>query len=238
MKLDILAFAAHPDDVEIACSGTVAKYIAEGKKVGIVDLTAGELGSRGSAELRKIEAEKSTKILGISYRANLGLADGFFEHNQESILKIIEQIRHTQPEIIFAPTISDRHPDHGRAAKLVADASFYSGLRKIESKFNNTIQSAYRPKALYHYIQDYFLDPDFVIDITPYFDKKMESILAFDSQFYNPKSTEPVTPISTPEFLEGIKARSLQMGRLIHVKYGEGFKAARTPGVKNIFDLF
>lgn len=238
MKLDILAFAAHPDDVEIACSGTVAKYIAEGKKVGIVDLTAGELGSRGSAELRKIEAEKSTKILGISYRANLGLADGFFEHNQESILKIIEQIRHTQPEIIFAPTINDRHPDHGRAAKLVADASFYSGLRKIESKFNNTIQSAYRPKALYHYIQDYFLDPDFVIDITPYFDKKMESILAFDSQFYNPKSTEPVTPISTPEFLEGIKARSLQMGRLIQVKYGEGFKAARTPGVKNIFDLF
>lgn len=238
MKLDVLAIAAHPDDVEIAASGTVLKCIAEGKKVGILDLTRGELGTRGSVELRKKEAEKSSQILGISYRKNLGLPDGFFVHDQASILKVIEQIRDTQPEIVLAPTINDRHPDHGRAAKLVVDACFYSGLIKIETQYQQKEQIAYRPKALYHYIQDYFLDPDFVIDITPYFEKKMESILAFDSQFYNPNSEEPVTPISTPEFLEGIKARSLQMGRLIQVKYGEGFKAARTPGVKDLFDLF
>ena len=200
MKLDILAFGAHPDDVEISCAGTILKHIELGYKCGIVDLARGELGTRGSGELRLIEAEKAQQILGVDVRENLGFADGFFQNDREHQLPIIEMIRKYRPEIVLANSVHDRHPDHGKGAKLVADACFLSGLIKIE-----TGQEAWRPKAVYHYIQDEFIHPDLTVDITPYFDKKVESILAYGSQFYDPESAEPETPISGKGFLRFLK---------------------------------
>lgn len=228
MKLDILAFAAHPDDIELACSGTLLKHIAMGKKVGIIDLTRGELGTRGSAELRAIEANKSSEIMGIQVRENLEMADGFFENNSINQLKIIEVIRKYQAELILANAIEDRHIDHGRAAELVHNAAFLSGLAKIET---NKL-SPWRPKKTIHYIQDYYLKPDLVIDITPYFEKKKECILAFSSQFYNPESKEPETPISSKLFFDFLEARSREIGRLIGVEFGEGFNT-KTPIICN-----
>ncbi|MFT5019782.1 MAG: bacillithiol biosynthesis deacetylase BshB1, partial [Polaribacter sp.] len=207
MKLDILAFGAHPDDVEISCAGTILKHIELGYKCGIVDLTRGELGTRGSGELRLIEAEKAQQILGIDARENLGFADGFFQNDREHQLPIIEVIRKYRPEIVLANSVHDRHPDHGKGAKLVADACFLSGLIRIE-----TGQEAWRPKVVYHYIQDEFIHPDLTVDITPYFNKKIESILAYSSQFYDPESAEPDTPISGKEFLNFLKARAQVMG--------------------------
>lgn len=237
MKLDILAFAAHPDDIELACSGTLMKHIQQGKKVGIIDLTQGELGSRGSAELRHQEAQDASKIMGVTFRNNLKMEDGFFQHSKENLVKIIEQIRRFQPEIVLANAIEDRHPDHGRASKLVSEACFLAGLRKVETEFDGEKQAIYRPKIVYHYIQDRYIKPDFVIDMTEFYERKMEAIMAYKSQFYNPKSTEPQTPISGKDFLDSLNGRMAEFGRSIGVFYAEGFTVERTIGVDSLFDL-
>lgn len=237
MKLDILAFAAHPDDVELSCAGTLLRHIAAGKQVGVVDLTQGELGSRGTAALRKEEAAKASAILGIHYRHNLGMRDGFFTIDEAHQRLIIEQIRLCRPEIVLANAVSDRHIDHGRAAKLVAEACFLSGLRQIKTTWDGIAQEAWRPRAVYHYIQDRYLKPDLVVDITEHFPTKLEAIKAFGSQFYDPNSDGPMTPISRPDFLDFIEARAREMGRLVPVTYGEGFTVERAPGVVDLTQL-
>jgi bacillithiol biosynthesis deacetylase BshB1 len=237
MKVDILAIGVHPDDVELSCSGTILKHIALGKTVGILDLTLGELGTRGNAELRTKEANASAKLLGVSFRTQLNLKDGFFENNEASQRLIIEQIRACQPEIVLCNAISDRHPDHGRSAQLAADSCFYSGLIKIETHLNGQKQTCWRPKAVYHYIQDHFIKPDFVIDVTEYIEKKHEAILAYSTQFYDPRSKEPETPISSKDFLDSVNAKMMVHGRPIGVKYAEGFTSSRYIGVKDLFDL-
>ncbi len=237
MKLDILAIGVHPDDIELSASGTILKHIALGKTVGILDLTLGELGTRGNANLRTQEANHSAKILGVSVREQLTMADGFFENNETHQKQIIQIIRKFQPELILCNAVSDRHPDHGRSAKLASDACFYSGLVKIETKENGVIQKPWRPKAVYHYIQDNFIEPDFVIDITSFMDKKMESIMAYSSQFFDPNSKEPETPISSASFIEYLKAKSTLFGRAINCDYAEGFTVDRYIGVDNLFDL-
>lgn len=237
MKLDILAIGIHPDDVELSCSGTILKHIAQGKKVGILDLTIGELGSRGSGELRLIEAKNAAKVLGVEVRENLGLADGFFRNDKESQAEIIKIIRKYKPEIVLANAIKDRHPDHGRASKLISEACFYSGLVKIETAINGINQDKWRPTAVYHYIQDRFIKPDFVVDVTAFVDKKIEAIQCFKSQFFDPSSNEPKTPISGEEFLDFIKARMMQYGREINVKYAEGFTSEKYIGVEDLLTL-
>lgn len=237
MKIDILAIGVHPDDIELSCSGTLLHHIAMGKSVALLDLSCGELGTRGSAELRLQEAEQAAKLLGAKVRGNLEMADGFFQYSKENVLKIVEFIRWLKPDIVLANAVSDRHPDHGRAAKLTADACFYAGLRKIETEWGDEPQEAWRPKAVYHYIQDHNLKPDFVVDITPYMDKKMEVIMAYRSQFYDPASDEPETPISGKGFLEFVRGKNAMYGRPAGFTYGEGFKVARTIGVQNLFDL-
>ncbi len=232
LKLDILAFAAHPDDIELSCSGTLMHHIAMGKKVGIVDLTRGELGTRGSAELRDEEALKSSKIMGINARENLGMPDGFFENNRENQFKIIEIIRKYQPELVLANALNDRHIDHGRAAELIHNACFLSGLSKITTGS----LAAWRPKRILHYIQDYYATPDVVVDITPWYEKKKECILAFSSQFYNPESKEPETPISSLGFFKFLEARSREMGRCIGVEYGEGFISPTPIQLNNLLE--
>jgi len=237
MKIDILAIGVHPDDVELSCAGTILKHIAQGKTVGILDLTIGELGSRGSGALRLIEADNAGKVLGVKFRENIGLADGFFENDKESQLEIIKIIRKYQPEVVLANAITDRHPDHGRASKLISDACFYSGLIKIETELEGIKQDKWRPKAVYHYIQDRFLKPDFVVDVTPFVDKKIEAIKCFSSQFFDPNSKEPQTPISGEQFFDFIKGRMMQFGREIGVDYAEGFNAERYIGVEDIMGL-
>lgn len=237
MKVDILAIGVHPDDVELSCSGTIAKHIAMGKTAGILDLTRGELGTRGNAGLRTIEANNSAKILGVSFRTQLNFKDGFFESNEAHQREVIEQIRKHQPEIVLCNAVSDRHPDHGRAAKLVADACFYSGLSKIHTQLDGAEQKAWRPKVLYHYIQDNYIHPDFVIDITDYKDIKHQAIMAFSSQFYDPKSKEPETPISSKAFLDYLDSKMAIWGRCIGVRYAEGYTVNRYPGVNSLFDL-
>lgn len=237
MKVDILAIGAHPDDVELSCSGTVLKHIAAGKKAGIVDLTLGELGTRGNSKLRTKEAMNAAKILGVAFRDQLNMADGFFANDEKHQIQLIEKIRLYRPEIVLCNAVSDRHPDHGKAANLVADACFYSGLSKVKTKAIGKEQLPWRPKAVYHYIQDNFIRPDFVIDITEFMNKKMKAIHAFESQFYNPKSKESQTPISSMEFLESVKAKNSIFGRAIGVKYAEGFTVNRYPGVNSLFDL-
>ncbi len=234
MKLDILAIGVHPDDIELGCSGTILKHIAQGKKVGIIDLTKGELGSRGSGELRLIEAANSAKILGVSIRENLGYADGFFVNDKEHQLGIIQILRKYQPDVVLSNAPKDRHPDHGRASQLVSESCFYSGLVRIETEYNGLNQELWRPKAVYNYIQDRFLKPDFVVDVTPFIDQKMESILAFSSQFYNPESELPETPISSKKFFNFIKARMANFGRDINVDYAEAFTVERLIGVEDI----
>lgn len=232
MKLDILAFGAHPDDVEISCAGTILKHIDLGYTCGIVDLTRGELGTRGSAELRDQESQKASQILGLSARENLGFKDGFFQIDEQHQLPIIRAIRKYKPEIVLANSVHDRHPDHGRAAKLVAESCFLAGLVKID-----TGQEAWRPKTVYHYIQDEFVQPDLSIDVTPFFDKKIESIKAYSSQFYDPESAEPNTPISGKDFFEFLKGRARTFGRPIGVELAEGFTKSRNVGVRTLFDL-
>ena len=238
MKVDILAIGVHPDDVELCASGTILKHLDLGYTVAICDLTQGELGTRGSGPLRLQEAEKAKQILGISHRENLGMADGFFYYNEENIKKIAKVIRKYKPEIVLANAVTDRHPDHGRASKLISDACFYAGLVKIETRDDEgLIQSAWRPKAVYHYIQDRNLKADFVVDITQYLDKKIESIMAYSSQFFDPESKEPETPISSKAFIDYMKAKNRAYGRDIGAEYAEAFTVERNMGVKNLFDL-
>lgn len=237
IKLDILAFGAHPDDVELGCGGTIAKEIALGKKVGIVDLTRGELGTRGTAAIRDNEAAKSAKILGVTMRENLNMRDGFFINDEQHQLDIIRILRKYKPEIVLCNAIDDRHIDHGKGSKLVSDACFLSGLRKIETEFNHENQEAWRPKHVYHYIQWKNITPDFVVNISGFIEKKVEAILAYDSQFYNPNTNEPETPIATKNFLESLNYRSQDLGRLIGVDYAEGFTVERHLGVNSLGDL-
>lgn len=242
MKVDILAIGAHPDDIELSCSGTLLRHLDHGKTVGLLDLTRGELGTRGSAEIRDAEAARAAELMGAAFRKNLHMPDGFFDYNQENIIKIIEVIRWCQPEIVLANAISDRHPDHGKAARLIADACFYSGLVKIITHDEDgQVQDRWRPNALYHYIQDHNLEPDFVVDITPFIDKKIELVLAFRSQFYLPDAKEFEkelnTPISGKDFVAFLRAKAHSYGRIAGFDYAEGFTAARTPGVVNLFDL-
>lgn len=237
MKLDILCFGAHPDDVELGCSGTVAKEVSLGKKVGVIDLTRGELGTRGSVEIRNAEAQKAAEILGLSVRENLNMRDGFFVNDEAHQMKIIQMIRKYKPEIVICNAIDDRHIDHGKGSKLVSDACFLSGLRKIETSLNNEIQEAWRPKVVYHYIQWKNIEPDFVVDISEFIDVKTKSILAYSSQFYTENSNEPVTPIATKNFLESIHYRSQDFGRLVGVEYAEGFTVERYLAVNSLSDL-
>ena len=237
MKLDILAFGAHPDDVELGCGGTIAKEISLGKKIGIIDLTRGELGTRGSKEIRHAEAAKAAEILGISIRENLNMRDGFFVNDESHQLEIIKILRKYKPEIVLCNAIDDRHIDHGKGSKLVSDACFLSGLTKIETKLNDEIQEAWRPKLVYHYIQWKNIQPDFVVDISGFNDIKVAAILAYSSQFYNPDSKEPETLIASKNFLESLSYRNQDLGRLIGVDYAEGFTVERFLAVKSLSDL-
>ena len=237
MKLDILAFGAHPDDVELGCGGTIAKEISLGKKVGIIDLTRGELGTRGSVEIRNQEAAAAAKILGVSVRENLDMRDGFFVNDEAHQLKIIKMIRKYQPEIVICNAIDDRHIDHGKGSQLVSDACFLSGLIKKETKIDGIKQEAWRPKLVYHYIQWKNITPDFVIDITGFNEKRVEAVLAYNSQFYNPNSNEPETPIASKNFLESLNYRAQDLGRLIGTDYAEGFTVERYLAVNSLSDL-
>lgn len=237
MKLDILAFGAHPDDVELSAAGTLLHYAHQGKHIGIIDLTEGELGTRGSVESRYEEASAAAQILGIQYRTNLRLPDGFFENNQAAKLKIIEQIRLHQPEIVLANALHDRHPDHARAGQLVAEACFLAGLRKIHTTHQGQEQTAYRPRLVLHYIQDYHQVPSFVQDVSPYVSQKIEAIKAYKTQFFDPNSAEPNTPISGALFFDFLKGRMLEMGRPAGYNYAEGFVLNRWFGVQDIFAL-
>ncbi|WP_101357744.1 bacillithiol biosynthesis deacetylase BshB1 [Raineya orbicola] len=233
MKLDILVFAAHPDDAELSCSGTLALHIAQGSKVGIIDLTQGELGTRGNIQTRQKEAEKASQILGLHLRENLGFADGFFRNDKEHQLAIIHKIRQYKPKIVLTNAITDRHPDHARAAELVRDACFLAGLRKIE-----TFQEAHRPDFVYHFIQDRYIQPTFVVDITDFWEIKKQAILAYTTQFNAPKGdSEPQTYISTPEFFDFIEARAKEFGHQIGAIYGEGFTTSRMIGVNSLWHL-
>lgn len=236
----IVAFAAHPDDVELSCSGTLIKHAKAGHKCIVVDLTRGELGTRGNADLRDKEAAEAAKIMGLANRHNLGMADGFFEVNNENIIKIIREIRYFKPDIILANAPEDRHPDHAKGAELVKKAAFYSGLKKIETQYNGQKQEPHRADSLYHYIQDNYLKPDFAVDIDGFWDEKLKSIAAYSSQFYTGDENhdnEPQTPISSKAFIDFLKGRAGQFGRIINSTYAEGFIASRTPGVKDLSSL-
>ncbi|PQB06553.1 bacillithiol biosynthesis deacetylase BshB1 [Polaribacter filamentus] len=237
MKLDILAFGAHPDDVELGCGATIAKEISLGKKVGIIDLTRGELGTRGSADLRDKEAANAAGILGVSVRENLGFADGFFTNDKEHQLEIIKMIRKYQPEIVLCNAIDDRHIDHPKGSSLVSDACFLSGLIKVETQLKGVLQEKWRPKLVYHYLQWKSIEPHFVVDVTGFMDVKTKSILAYSSQFYNPRSNEPETPITSKNFIDSIHYRAKDLGRLIGVDYAEGFTTERYAAVENLSKL-
>ena len=236
-KLDILAIGAHPDDVEMSCGATLAKEISLGKKVGILDLTRGELGTRGSAEIRDQEAAKAAEILGVSFRHNLQFSDGFFVNNTASQLEVIRILRAYRPEIVLCNAIDDRHIDHGKGSRLVSDACFLSGLRKIETHYKGEEQEAWRPKHVYHYIQWKELEPDFVVDVTGFMEKKLEAVFAYKSQFYDENSDEPNTPISSKNTQESLSYRNRNLGRLIGTEYGEGYTVERYPAVVSLSDL-
>ncbi|WP_297693892.1 bacillithiol biosynthesis deacetylase BshB1 [uncultured Eudoraea sp.] len=240
MKLDILVFGAHPDDAELGAGATIAKATAHGKKVGIVDMTRGELGTRGTPEIRDQEAEKAAKILGIAVRENLEFADGFFINDKKHQLAVIQMVRKYQPDIVLCNAIEDRHIDHAKGSKLVSDACFLSGLVKIDSKLpgDDEWQQAWRPKQVYHYIQWKNLDPDFVVDVSGFITKKMDAISAYASQFYDPKSKEPNTPISSKNFTDSIAYRARDLGRLVGVEHAEGFNVERQIAVNNLWDIF
>ncbi|WNJ19874.1 bacillithiol biosynthesis deacetylase BshB1 [Pontibacter sp. G13] len=237
MKLDVLIFAAHPDDAELGCGGTILKWTAAGKKVGIVDLTRGELGSRGTADLRDQEAADSAQILGLSIRENLRFRDGFFVHDESHELAVIQAIRHYRPEIVLANAPSDRHPDHGRGSKLVRDAAFKSGLRMISTSRDGQVQEHWRPKRLFHYIQDHYLEPSFVVDVTPHWERKMEAIRAFKSQFFDPNATGPQTYISSQDFWHFLEARARTMGHRVGATFGEGFISETPLQIHDPLDL-
>ena len=237
MKLDILAFGVHPDDIELSCAGTLLVEKNRGKKVGIIDLTRGELGTRGTAETREEEAGNSAKILGVDVRENLEMADAFFRNDEENQRKIITVLRKYQPEIVLCNAPEDRHPDHGRSAKLVADATFLAGLRKIETFDGKVKQEIWKPSYVFNYVQDQYFTPTFVIDISDVIDTKIEAIKAFKTQFFSSGSNdkEPQTYISTPEFLESVINRSKMYGKMIGVKHAEGYISKKMIGM-NSFD--
>jgi len=235
--VDILAIGVHPDDIELNCSGTLLHQMAQGSIVAIVDMTKGELGTRGNAVLRLKESKKAAQILGVKYRENLGMADGWFRNTKENQLKVIQMIRRYRPKVLICNAIKDRHPDHGRASELVSEAAFYAGLSKISTKDKGKVQLPWRPLATYHAIQDRYIKPDFLVDITPYHSQKMESILAYGSQFYQAGQKGPETPISGKSFLLAIDARMRDFGRVLQVDFAEGFTVERSIGVKNLLDL-
>ena len=237
MKLDILAFGAHPDDVELGCGATIAKEIAAGKAVGIIDLTRGELGTRGTAEIRDQEATAAKTILGAKVRENLAFADGFFINDKEHQLEVIKYIRKYQPDLVLCNAIDDRHIDHPKGSKLVSDACFLAGLEKIETTLDGIVQKKWRPKQVYHYVQWKNIEPDVVVDVTGFIDKKMEAVMAYGSQFYDPNSKEAETPITSKNFIDSVKYRSQDLGRLIGVDFAEGFTVERYVGVKSLTDL-
>ena len=236
-KIDILAIGAHPDDIELGAAGTLIKHVNMGCSVGMLDLTRGELGSRGNADLRGKEAELAKNYISASFRDNLGLKDGFIEEDEQSVKLLVQKIRLYRPKIILCNAVRDRHPDHGVAASLVLKAVFSAGLPKIETLHHGTPQKPFRPNSVYHYIQDRWIDPDFVIDVTEEFEDKMNAVMCFKSQFYDPNSNEPNTPISSKEFLSSLESKALLCGRIIGVKYGEGFTKSRAIGVQNLLDL-
>ena len=235
--IHILAIGVHPDDVELSCGGTVIKHIELGYRVGMLDLTRGELGTRGNAELRLKEAEDARALVGAEFRENLSLEDGFFVNDKESKIALIKRIRHHRPKIVLANSITDRHPDHGRAAKFVSEACYLSGLAKIETEVDGVLQEKWRPDQVYHYIQDHHIKPDLVIDISGYLERKFEMIACFKSQFYDPNSEEDNTPISSKEFLDMLEGRAVDFGRRIGVVHGEGFTSDKYVGAAHFFDL-
>ena len=237
MKLDILAIGAHPDDVELGCGATIAKEVYHGKKVGILDLTRGELGTRGTAQTREEEATNGARILGAVVRENLGFADGFFVNDRNHQLEVIKMIRKYQPEIVLCNAIDDRHIDHGKGSRLVSDACFLSGLMKIETEYDGKLQEKWRPKLVYHYVQWKNIEPDIVVDVTGFIDKKMEAMGAFKTQFFDPESKAPQTPISSKNFTDSIDYRARDLGRLIGTEHAEGFTVERYAAVKSLFDL-
>lgn len=239
MKLDILAIGAHPDDVELGCGATIAKEVANGKKVGIIDLTRGELGTRGTAETRDEESANAAKILNVEVRDNMEFADGFFVNDKQHQLEIIKMIRKYRPEVVLCNAIDDRHIDHGKGSQLVSDACFLSGLIKIDTKIEDEDgwQEPWRPKHVYHYIQWKNIEPDFVVDVSGYIDTKMEAVLAYKTQFYDASSKEPETPISSKNFTDSVEYRARDLGRLIGVAHGEGFTVERYVAVDSVFDI-
>lgn len=237
MKLDILVLAAHPDDAELSCGGTIASHVAMGKKVGIVDFTRGELGTRGTVDIREEEARASSHVLGISVRDNLEMADGFFQNDREHQLAVIKKIRQYRPDIVIANSVSDRHPDHGRGAELSRDACFLSGLRMIETEFEGSKQEQWRPKQVWHMIQSIYIKPDLVVDVSDYWQVKMEAIRCFRSQFDAEEGDEPGTFLTTPIFMKFIEARAQELGHAIGAAYGEGFTNDKQLGVTSLYDL-
>ena len=236
-KLDILVIAAHPDDAELGCAGTIAAHVSKGYKVGIVDLTHGEMGTRGTPDIRLEESAAAAQALGLSARENMGFKDIYFKDDEFHQLELIKVIRKYQPDIVLANAVTDRHPDHGKGSSLATNACFMSGLVKIDTSYEGVRQEAWRPKLVYHYIQNNYIEPDFIVDITPYWDTKIASIMAFKSQFFDPSSQEPSSFISTPEFLPFVESRARDFGHRIMTKYGEGFTVERYIGVKDLFDL-
>jgi bacillithiol biosynthesis deacetylase BshB1 len=236
-QVDILCITAHPDDVEISMAGTVLHHRAQGRSVGLVELTAGELGTRGTPEIRRQEADAAARVLGVSFRYQLGLADGFFRADRESLLAVVRAVRAHRPRVVLTNAVHDRHPDHGRGAALVSEACFLSGLRRIATGIDGKPQEAWRPVHVLHAIQDRYIAPDLVVDITPFWEKKMEALHCFRSQFHDPTSTEPVSPISRPDFLPFLEGRAREMGRLIGSTFGEGYTTARPPAVRDLLQL-
>ena len=237
IKLDILAIGAHPDDVELGCAGTIAKEISKGKKVGIIDLTRGELGTKGDANTRDTESNDAANLLGVEFRENLNFSDCFFSNDKEHQLKLVEVIRKYKPDLVICNAVQDRHIDHSKAAKLVTDACFLSGLKKIETTCESISQDPWRPVNVYHYIQWNNNEPDFVVDISDFIKNKLDAVMCYKSQFYDPNDNSEVTPISTKNFLDSIEYRARDLGRLTGVEYAEGFNALRTPIVNHISDL-
>lgn len=238
MKLDILVLAPHPDDAELGCGGTIARHTAQGLKVGIIDFTQGELSTRGTPEIRQKEAAEAAKVLGVTVRENLGLADGFFVNDRVTRIELIRKIRTYCPTIILASAVEDRHPDHGRAAALAQDVFFLSGLEKIKTADHQGMEQApWRPSVMYHYIQSQYLTPHFIVDISEQWEQKEKAIRSYKSQFFDPQSKEPETYISRQGFLDMVKARAVDFGLSIGAGFGEGFTIRRTPGVRRLTDL-
>ena len=235
--IDILAFGVHPDDIELGCGGTLIKHVNLGYKVGLVDLTRGEMGTRGDISTRAKESEAASNIIGASFRINLKMEDAFIEINKENILKIVTVLRQYKPTLVLCNAVRDRHPDHAIASKLVSKACFTAGLLKVQTKLNEKKQLPHRPNAIYHYIQDRWIDPQIIVDISDHFETKTKAVLAYKSQFYDPNSKEPSTPISSKEFLDTLTAKAQLMGRTINSKYGEGFTVETPLGVNNLLDL-